>query len=129
MTLQALRFRRLRNLPIALGWLTKRPVDDRVAQGWVRPVLSDRRVRRDTGKVLRGISSRHTMTAAQKLARFDRPTLIAWAPEDRFFPLVHARRLADLIPTARLELIEDSYTFVPEDQPAVLAGLIADFVG
>ncbi len=129
LTLQSLRFRRLRNLPIALGWLTKRPVDDSVVQGWVRPFLSDRRVRRDTGKVLRGISSRFTVTAAQKLSRFDRPTLIAWAPEDRFFPLTHARRLAALIPNAQLELIEDSYTFVPEDQPAVLAELIADFLG
>lgn len=127
--LQSLRFRRLRSLPIAFGWLTKRPVDDSVVQDWIRPFLSNRAVRRDTRKVVRGISSRYTVTAAQKLASFDRPTLIAWAPEDRFFPLAHARRLAALIPTARLEVIADSYTFVPEDQPAVLAQVIADFLG
>mgnify|MGYP000616135464 CR=1 FL=1 len=30
---------------------------------------------------------------------------------------------------ATVEEVEDSYTFVPEDQPARLAGLIAAFVG
>lgn len=128
LALQSLRFRRLRSLPIALGWLTKRPVDDSVVQDWIRPFLSNRAVRGDTRKVLRGISSRYTVAAAQKLPGFDRPTLIAWAAEDRFFPLRHAKRLAELLPDSRLELIEDSYTFVPEDQPAVLAQVIADFL-
>jgi len=113
---------------MALGWLTKRPVEESVVRAWVRPFLSDRAVRRDTGKVLRGISSRFTLTAAQKLSHFDRPTLMAWAAKDRFFPVRHAERLAELMPDARLELIEDSYTFVPEDQPAALAGMIADFL-
>ncbi len=43
--------------------------------------------------------------------------LIAWAPEDRFFPLEHARRLAELLPDARVEEVPDSYTYVCEDQP------------
>ncbi|MGI8721056.1 MAG: alpha/beta fold hydrolase [Geodermatophilaceae bacterium] len=124
---QTLRSRRLRTLPIAFGWLAKRPVDQQVMDGWVRPCLSDRAVRRDTGKVLRGISPRFTLAAAEKLAHFDRPTLIAWAPEDRFFPMNHAQRLAKSIPDARLDPILDSYTFVPQDQPARLAELIADF--
>ena len=54
--------------------------------------------------------------------------LLAWAPEDRFFPFAHAERLADLLPDARLERIEDSRTFVSEDQPQRLAELIAGFV-
>ena len=128
MSLQILRSRRLRKLPVALGWLAKRAVEQDVVQDWVRPVLTDRAVRRDTAKVLRGISPRYTVTAAQKLVSFQGPTLIAWAAEDRFFPLAHAKRLADLIPHARLELVADSYTFISEDQPAVLAELIADFL-
>lgn len=126
--LQPLRSSRLRRLPNAFGWLTKRPVDDTVMDGWVRPCLTDRAVRRDLTKVLRGISPRFTLAAAQMLPQFDRPTLLAWAPEDRFFPMEHARRLGQLIPDSRLETIEDSYTFVPEDQPAKLATLIADFM-
>jgi pimeloyl-ACP methyl ester carboxylesterase len=53
--------------------------------------------------------------------------LIAWAPEDRFFPLEHARRLAELLPDARVEEVEDSYTYVCEDQPERTAKLVGDF--
>ena len=53
--------------------------------------------------------------------------LLAWAPEDRFFKLRYAERLAEAFPDARLELIDDSYTFVPVDQPQRTAELIAAF--
>ncbi len=48
--------------------------------------------------------------------------------EDRFFPTRHAEELAAILPGARLEWIEDSYTFSPEDQPDRLAELLAGFV-
>jgi len=54
--------------------------------------------------------------------------LIAWAPEDRFFKLRYAERLAAEIPGARLERIDDALTFVPVDQPQRTAELIAGFV-
>lgn len=66
--------------------------------------------------------------AAEKLKTFDKPTLLVWAKEEKFFPPEMARRLASNMPAARLELIEDSYTFIPEDQPEKLAQLIGDFV-
>ena len=91
------------------------------------PFLADRAIRRDTIKVLKGIDPRYTMEAAEKLRTFDRPTLLAWAVEDRFFKLSYAERLADTIQGARLERIEDSYTFVSEDQPVRLAELIEAF--
>ena len=53
--------------------------------------------------------------------------LIAWAAEDRFFKLRYAERLAAAFPAARLERIEDSYTFVSIDQPRRLADLITEF--
>jgi pimeloyl-ACP methyl ester carboxylesterase len=74
--------------------------------------------------VLKGIDPKYTLEAAEKLRTFDRPTLLAWAVEDRFFKLSFAERLAAAITGARLERIEDSYTFVPEDQPERLAELI-----
>ena len=84
-------------------------------------------IRRDTVKVLRGIDPRYTIEAAEKLRDFDRPALLAWAVEDRFFKLSFAERLAETIRGATLERIEDSYTFVSEDQPERLAELIAGF--
>jgi pimeloyl-ACP methyl ester carboxylesterase len=127
--IQSLRAPALRRLPLAYGWLTKRRVPNDVTAGWVRPCQTDKGVRRDTAKLLRSVSSRYTLEAAERLPGFDRPVLIAWAPEDRFFPMEHARRLAELFPDARVEEIADSWTFVPEDQPERLAGLVEEFAG
>jgi pimeloyl-ACP methyl ester carboxylesterase len=45
--MQQMRLRAVRRLPIAFGWLTKR--GDAVTAGWLRPLLSQPGVRRDTG--------------------------------------------------------------------------------
>ena len=55
--------------------------------------------------------------------------LLAWAPEDRFFPLAHARKLAELFPDARVEEIHDCLTYVPEDQPERFVQLVEQFAG
>jgi pimeloyl-ACP methyl ester carboxylesterase len=126
--MQGMRLAPMRRLPIAYGWLIKRDFAGAPTRGWVQPFLSDRAVRRDTVKLLKGIDPKHTFDAAEKLRGFDKPALLAWAVEDRFFKLSYAERLADTIPGAKLERIEDSYTFVSEDQPERLAELVAAFV-
>ncbi|MGI8679410.1 MAG: alpha/beta fold hydrolase [Jatrophihabitans sp.] len=125
--LQTLRLRPLRRLPMAFGLLTKRPPPRAVVDGWLRPAQRKRGVRRDAEKFLRAIDSRITIDAARHLPEFEKPVLLAWASEDRVFPPEHARRLAELLPDVRVEWIGDSYSFVPEDQPARLAELIASF--
>jgi pimeloyl-ACP methyl ester carboxylesterase len=127
---QPLRLRPLRRLPLAFGWLTKRPNSDpEVEDAWVRAFFTRRETRRDVARILRAIDDRYTQEAAEKLRSFDKPVLIAWATEDKVFPLEHAHKLADLLPNARVEEIADSYSFVPEDQPERLAELIRDFAG
>jgi pimeloyl-ACP methyl ester carboxylesterase len=125
---QAMRIPALRRSPLGFGMLTRRPIPDDVLAAWVRPYLRDAGVRRDTLRFLRAIDPRDTLAAAERLREFDRPTLLAWAPEDRFFKIEFARRLAGAFANARLETIPDSYTFVSEDQPARLAELIAGFI-
>jgi pimeloyl-ACP methyl ester carboxylesterase len=125
---QLLRVNAVRQLPIAFGWLSKRPIERDALDAYARPLWTHGAVRRDLGKVLRGISPRYTQAAAKRLGEFKRPVLIAWAPEDRLFPFEHARMLSETFPNARLEPIRDSLTFIPEDQPQDLARLIADFV-
>jgi pimeloyl-ACP methyl ester carboxylesterase len=127
--IQPLRVRALRRLPIAYGLVTKRRVDHAVTDAWLRPFLTQRGVRRDTAKLLRGISRRDTLAAAERLGAFDRPALLAWASEDRAFPIAHAHRLAAILPQGRVEEIADSLTFVSEDQPERLAELIAGLAG
>jgi pimeloyl-ACP methyl ester carboxylesterase len=125
--MQGMRFAPMRRLPTAYGRLIKRDFADAPTREWVEPFLSEGAVRRDTVKVLKGIDSKYTFDAAEKLSRQERPTLLAWAREDRFFKPEFAARLAETIPGARLEWIDDSYTFVSEDQPERLASLIEEF--
>jgi pimeloyl-ACP methyl ester carboxylesterase len=112
----------------AFKGFAKRPIDPAVIDSWMEPSVRDEGVKRDTRKFTVGIDKRHTIEAAEKLAAFDRPTLIAWAPDDRFFKLSYAERLAETIPDSRLETVEDAKTFVPHDQPERLAELIRSFI-
>jgi pimeloyl-ACP methyl ester carboxylesterase len=108
---------------------TRQPVELEVMDSYAFPALRSRGVRRDIAKLARGIEPELTLAAAERLRSFERPTLIAWSRDDVFFPPSDAERLARQLPNARLEWIEDSYTFSPEDQPARLAELIADLAG
>lgn len=92
------------------------------------PPLQDRGVRRDLKRAMAGMSPAATVEAAERFPEFDRPVLIAWSREDKFFPAAHAERLAESFPQARLEWIEDAYTLSPEDQPESLAAAIGEFM-
>jgi pimeloyl-ACP methyl ester carboxylesterase len=124
---QPLRMSALRNSPLAFGWLAKHGIPDEVTRSWLDPLLASRGARRDARKLLQGAGPRHTREAAQRFREFDRPVLVAWAPEKDLFPTECGERLARDFPQGRLERIEDSWTFVPEDQPQRLAQLIAAF--
>jgi pimeloyl-ACP methyl ester carboxylesterase len=106
---------------------TKRPVDQQAMDSYSLPPLKSGAIRRDVRKLMRGLDKRYTLEAADRLPGFERPALIAWSREDKFFPPKHAERLAELLPDSRLEWIDDSYAFSPEDQPGRLAELIAGF--
>ena len=125
---QTMRIAALRRLPIAFGWLTRGPLERQAYDAYLRPGLTDSGVRRDSAKVLRAIRRRYTIEADAALAGFERPTLIAWASEDRVFPYRHAERLAQILPDAQLVPIANSFTYIPEDQPLVLARYIDGFI-
>ncbi len=122
-----LRLRALRRLPVAYGWLTNKPIEPDAEDSYVLPVLTNKGVRRDLRRVLADADSSYTIDAALKLASWDRPALIAWSRNDRFFPFEHGERLAKIIPGARFEPVEGARTFSSEDQPERLAGLIGAF--
>jgi pimeloyl-ACP methyl ester carboxylesterase len=124
-----MRSRRLRNLPMAYGLLTKRPVPGDVSDSWVLPALRDQGVMRDLRKVLAGVDANILLDNTPKLSSFTKPVLIIWAREDRFFKLDHAHRLAKIFPDARLEQLDDAYAFVSWDQPERVAELLGSFAG
>jgi pimeloyl-ACP methyl ester carboxylesterase len=125
--MQQLRLRPMRRLPIAFGWLTKR--GDAATARWIRPLLSQAGIRRDTVRVLRAAAAApdFLLEVAERLPSFDRPALVVWASEDRVMPPDHGKRLAALLPKGKLVEVADSYTLLPLDQPAELARLIREF--
>ena len=125
---QLMRPRFGQRLPIAFGWLAKRPVEPAAMHSYLAPMRRDRAVRRDAARLLRGVDKRYTLAAADELPGFDRPVLLAWADEDRVFPIRYAERLAAVLPHATLVRVPDSYTFVPEDRPDDLVRLVVEFV-
>ena len=108
--------------------MTKRPIPDAVTDAWLHPVLTQPEIRRDLTKYLRASKKGDMLVAAQLLRRFDRPSLVVWAGEDRVMPFAHGQRLAQLLPQGRLIEVADSYTLIPEDQPGELARAIRQFV-
>ncbi|MFF0018947.1 alpha/beta fold hydrolase [Streptomyces sp. NPDC005496] len=125
--MRQLRLRAVRRLPVAFGWLTRR--GDAATAPWVRPVTELSGIRRDAVRLLRAAAADtgFLLAAAERLAGFERPVLVVWAAEDRVMPPEHGRRLAELLPRARLVEVTDSYTLVPLDQPERLARLIREF--
>jgi pimeloyl-ACP methyl ester carboxylesterase len=121
---------RLRRLPITFGGMSKRPVPREVMDRWFGPVAENREIRRDLRKYVISAAQgrRDLLAAAETLRSFDRPALVAWAIEDRLMPREHGRRLAELLPQGRLVEIPDSYTLIPEDQPAVLAASLRELM-
>ncbi len=128
--LMPFRFDRLRRLPMTYGQLSKRPVPREVMDRWFSPALERREIRRDLRKYVLSAAQgrRELLAAAEALRDFDRPALVAWASEDRLMPRAHGARLAELLPRARLVEIEDSYTLIPEDQPALLAASLRELL-
>jgi pimeloyl-ACP methyl ester carboxylesterase len=122
---QVLRRRFLRRAGLAAVPVTMRPLPDELLADWFA-ALHDPRIRADLRAVLRGISPKHTLAAAKRLATHDRPTLIAWGTRDHL-PVRDAQRLADTLPNARLELIENARTYVQIDQPEKLAELLTSW--
>lgn len=116
-------------LPITFGWLAKRPIPPEYTRSYLGSSYRDSAIRHDLKAFLSSVHKRHTLAAAQRLSNVDKPVLLAWAPEDRLFPISLAHRLAAIFPKARLVEVPDSYTFIPEDQPARLVELITEFLG
>jgi pimeloyl-ACP methyl ester carboxylesterase len=124
----AVQFKAIQRTPTAYGWTTKKPIDPAIMRSYTSHLRSDRGVLRDLERLLLAVDTRYTHEAAAALPRFDKPALVVWAADDKLFPREHGRRLAELLPQGRFELIADSRTFIPEEQPERLAAMIREFL-
>ena len=125
---QAMRLRAVRRLPVTLGWMSKRPLPAGLVDRCLEPLQTHRGVRRDLRKYAASARRHQMLQVCGQLSSFDRPALIVWTPEDRVQRPEHGRRLAELLPAARLVEIPDSYTLIMRDQPAAFARVIREFI-
>jgi pimeloyl-ACP methyl ester carboxylesterase len=126
---QLLRVRAIRQHRDAYGGMSVRGVPDDVLADWFRPARENRAIRRDFAKFATGTPPRNVLLGcSERLREFDRPALIVWAAQDRFMPREHGSRLAALLPDARLAVLTECATLVPEDQPERLAELLTEFL-
>jgi pimeloyl-ACP methyl ester carboxylesterase len=114
---------------MAFAPLVKSKLDPELVDSWLEPAATDAAIKRDLTKTLRGIDKRKLIEADEKLASFERPVRFAWGTDDRFFKRSHAERLAATLPDAEIADVPDARTFVPLDQPAAVAELVARFAG
>ncbi|MCV7224786.1 alpha/beta fold hydrolase [Mycolicibacterium komossense] len=107
--------------PGAWGWMSKRPIPDGIVDAWFRPATERPDIRRDLRKYLLSVPSREELLAiAARSATFTGPVTVAWATEDRMFPVALGRRLAASFRHSQFLEIGDSYTLIGEDQPQEL---------
>jgi pimeloyl-ACP methyl ester carboxylesterase len=120
---------RLRPLPIFYGQMTKRGIPDDLMREWLAP-LRRPEIRRDFRKYILDAKQggRDLRAATPALAGFDRPVLVVWDSEGKMMPNEEGRKLAEAFPDARLVMLPDCRTLIPEDQPEALAGEIRKFV-
>ncbi|MHB8531090.1 MAG: alpha/beta fold hydrolase [Solirubrobacteraceae bacterium] len=128
LSLQALRLRFVRRLPIAFGWMAKHRLPDALIDRWIAPGLADGRVRRDLRRYVTSARRSQMVEFCERLRSFRGPALIVWTPEDKVQCPEHGRRFAELLPDARLVEIADSYTLIMRDQPVRFAQAIREFV-
>ncbi|HVV18466.1 MAG TPA: alpha/beta hydrolase [Pseudonocardiaceae bacterium] len=113
---------------LGFGMTSRQRIPADVLASYTAPARRDAGVRRDLRRFLRGVHNRYTLAAAELLPSFTKPVLLVGAENDRVFPAALAARLAALLPDSRQVTVADSYTFIPEDQPAELAKLVVEFM-
>ncbi|PXX60306.1 pimeloyl-ACP methyl ester carboxylesterase [Nocardia tenerifensis] len=125
--IESARIRALHSTPLVFGLVAKRPVPPEIADSYLAGPMKSGAVRKDLRLFLKNAHRRYTLAAATHFAAVDFPVLVVWAREDKVFPMSYAERLVRDLPHATLKVIDDSYTFLPEDQPELLTESILEF--
>ncbi|MDT0424852.1 alpha/beta fold hydrolase [Streptomyces evansiae] len=124
-----LRVPALRNSPLMLGPMTKRPLPDALVRGWTEPLLRDAGVRRDLAAYCTApLDKARLVRDTEALRDFTGETLVLWAPENKLMPLAHGKRLAALLPAGRYAEIPDAGVLAMIDRPEEVAGELSAFL-
>jgi pimeloyl-ACP methyl ester carboxylesterase len=105
-----------------------RLTDDAINE-YLRPLVAGPRQRERFRRFLLAGSSIYTLRAVEGLRRFQRPTLVVWAADDRYISPSWGRKLFEEIPGAlRFELVPFCGHFWQEERPSEFASIIGEFL-
>ncbi|MEM9902758.1 MAG: alpha/beta fold hydrolase [Pseudomonadota bacterium] len=82
----------------------------------------------DQNALFRAFRSGYGVDLSRVVPAADRPTLVIAADEDAFCPLEDMRRMAEAIPGARFDVIEESGHMAPVEQPAAFEAALRQFL-
>ncbi len=126
---QLLRYKPLLKTSFVLGLLSHNVTKEELSDLYVRRFIRLKGIRADFTKAVKGWSPEYTLLAAEKLRDFRKPVMIIWGANDRkLFPVELGRRLYDIFPIATFKLIDNSLTYVQEDQPEEFAKEMISFL-
>jgi pimeloyl-ACP methyl ester carboxylesterase len=112
----------------AVASVTATGLDDERVESFFGPARRDPRVAADLVAAFAGFRPQLLVDAAEAIPTFNRPVLLVWGWACEFFPITHAQRLASDFPRATLVPVPGAKTWVPVDNPTVVADAIAAFV-
>ncbi|WP_372452020.1 alpha/beta fold hydrolase [Nocardia albiluteola] len=129
LALRQLRIGWLRRSPLLFGWMARRPLPDELVRGWTESGLHNRDIRRDLLAYTRSSFPKADLIAnTEALHNFPGHALILWSSAGKVMPREHGRRLAELIPHARLVEIDDAYVLSMLDRPEAVAAAMSTFL-
>jgi pimeloyl-ACP methyl ester carboxylesterase len=108
--------------------VTAAGLDAEREQSFLDPIRQNHRIAQDLVEATAGFRPQLLIDAADAIPRFNRPVLLIWGDACQFFPMTDAQRLAREFPDAQLTPVPGSKTWVPIDNPTLIADAIATFV-
>ncbi len=114
----------LRHSVLGFGGLARDPLDPALTRRWITPSLTDPAVRRNTAEFLRHVDPNDLLDISNRLGCFPKPVRLVWGAADPFFKISLARRLRDAFTNASLVEIASGRTFLPLDEPELVANEI-----
>jgi len=114
----------LRHSVLGFGGLARDPLDPALTRRWITPSLNDPAVRRNTAEFLSHIRPDDLLEISTRLRRFPKPVRLVWGAADPFFKIGLAHRLRDAFTDATLVEIASGRTFLPLDEPELVANEI-----
>ncbi|WP_157909348.1 alpha/beta fold hydrolase [Acinetobacter piscicola] len=124
----ALKSKIVQRLPIAYGGVTKRAIPQEIMVDYLSPLQCDPLVYKDLLRFFEELSPSYLAEYSPMLAEYKKPSLLIWPREEKFFPAEGAVRLAKTLPHCSLEIVDDAYAWVPEDNPNALVRLLTEFL-